>query len=58
MSRQMARDILYATAQASAVADDLVFNPAFPTSGAMSRQSWEVTLAFKAWLSVGSPIAA
>lgn len=33
VSRQMARDLLDATAQASAAADDLVFNPAFPTSG-------------------------
>ena len=33
LSRQMARDLLEATAQANAAADDLVFNPAFPTSG-------------------------
>lgn len=33
VSRQMARDLLEATAQTSAAADDLVFNPAFPTSG-------------------------
>ncbi|BAB51796.1 mll5324 [Mesorhizobium japonicum MAFF 303099] len=39
-------------------ADDLVFNPAFPTSGVILRQSWEVRLALRAWLSVGSPIAA
>jgi glycosyl transferase family 25 len=32
LSRQMARDLLEATAQANAAADDLVFNPAFPTS--------------------------
>ncbi|MCA0034259.1 glycosyltransferase family 25 protein [Mesorhizobium sp. B263B2A] len=32
VSRQMARDLLEATAQASAAADDLLFNPAFPTS--------------------------
>jgi glycosyl transferase family 25 len=33
LSRQMARDLLVATAQAAAAADDLVFNPAFPTAG-------------------------
>ncbi|OBQ67694.1 glycosyltransferase family 25 protein [Mesorhizobium erdmanii] len=33
LSRQMARDLLDVTAQVSAAADDLVFNPAFPTSG-------------------------
>lgn len=33
LSRQMARDLLEATAQTNAAADDLVFNPAFPTSG-------------------------
>ncbi|TPM27182.1 glycosyltransferase family 25 protein [Mesorhizobium sp. B2-3-5] len=33
LSRQMARDLLEATAKANAAADDLVFNPAFPTSG-------------------------
>ena len=31
LSRQMARDLLEATAQTNAAADDLVFNPAFPT---------------------------
>jgi glycosyl transferase family 25 len=33
LSRQMARDLLDATARANAAADDILFNPEFPTSG-------------------------
>jgi glycosyl transferase, family 25 len=40
VSRQMARDLLEATAQASAAADDLLFNPVFPTSARRSTNSF------------------